>query len=189
MAAFAGKHMIALAVPVKAGFPEARTGGDHGLIPGGLSLNLIKVDQVVAAQRGNAPGVGFEVIDKLNVTKSKNRCQLRGLDHPGKIRRFRAPVDHRPGDAEAGGLRFGFFLCCQLIGKFRNDLIQTAVLAAGEYGFDDLFQFSGLNFVKRQTRVGSTYVPGKNHFSKFLQPRPSLVSSSSASFGPQLPEA
>ena len=41
----------------------------------------------------------------------------------------------------------------------------------------------------RESSIGAANIAGENHFSKFLQRRPSRSSSSSASFGPQVPAA
>ena len=73
--------------------------------------------------------------------------------------------------------------------ELSDDLIQACVATAGENGELRQFVFVILDIEKGQAGIGASDVSGQDHFSKFLQWRPSRSSSSSESFGPQVPEA
>ena len=68
VAAFGGEDVMPVAVPVHAGFAESGAGGDHRLIADGISLHLVQRDHVFGIKRGDAPGVGFEIIDQEGVS-------------------------------------------------------------------------------------------------------------------------
>ena len=76
-----------------------------------------------------------------------------------------------------------------VVHKLADDLAKFAVLAAGEGALGHQAQVPVLGLKISQPSVGATNVAGQDHFSKFLQRRPSRSSSSSASFGPQVPDA
>ncbi len=76
-----------------------------------------------------------------------------------------------------------------IIQKFADNFSEFAVLAAGKDTFGHQTQMPILGLKISQPRIGATNIAGQNHFSKFLQRRPSRSSSSSASFGPHVPEA
>ncbi len=63
------------------------------------------------------------------------------------------------------------------------------MLAAGEDALRHQMQMPVLGLKIGQPSMGAANIAGQNHFSKFLQRRPSRSSSSSASFGPQVPDA
>ena len=63
------------------------------------------------------------------------------------------------------------------------------MLAAGKDTLGSNRQVAVLRLKVGESSVRASYIAGENHFSKFLQRRPSRSSSSSASLGPQVPEA
>ena len=73
--------------------------------------------------------------------------------------------------------------------KLGNDLIQTGVFAARKNRGRDQVEVAIQNIVDGQPGVGASDVAGQNHFSEFLQWRPSRSIRSSASFGPHVPAA
>ena len=107
------------------------------------------------------------------------------LNDPRQVRGLDAPVAHRAGDSEAGHFR----TCAGIVQKLADDFAEFAVFAAGEDALGDQPEVSVLGLKISQPGIGPTNIAGQNHFSKFLQRRPSRSSSSSASFGPQVPEA
>ena len=111
--------------------------------------------------------------------------QPRLLDHPRQVRSLDAAVAHRTGNSEAGRFR----ACTGVVQKLADDFAEFAVLAAGKDALGHQTEVSVLGLKISQPGIGATNIAGQNHFSKFLQRRPSRSSSSSASFGPQVPEA
>ncbi len=111
--------------------------------------------------------------------------QARLLDYPGQVGGFDAAVTHRARDAEAGGFRAR----SRFREKTGDDLAEFVVLAAGIDPLGDQLQVPVAGLKVRQPGIGSTNIAGQDHLSRFLQRRPSRSRSSSASFGPQVPEA
>src|SRR3989304_2137553 len=67
-------------------------------------LALIKQAELVVFQREDAVGSRFEVVEQSQRIELERAPQFAAVDHPGKIGSFDFAVDHRPGDAEAGGV-------------------------------------------------------------------------------------
>ena len=111
--------------------------------------------------------------------------QSRLLDDPRQVRSLDASVAHRTGDPEARRVRTRAGIFQELV----HDLAELAVLAAGKDALRHQAQVPVLGLKISQPSIGPTNIAGQNHFSKFLQRRPSRSSSSSASFGPQVPDA
>src|SRR5579864_6292315 len=107
------------------------------------------------------------------------------LDHPRQVGSFNTPVAHRTGDSKTRCLRTR----SRVIQELAYDLAQFTVLTAGENALGHQSQMSILGLEISQPGIGPTNIAGQNHFSKFLQRRPSRSSNSSASFGPHVPEA
>ncbi len=76
-----------------------------------------------------------------------------------------------------------------IVQKLDYDFAEFAVLAAGKRTLGHQTQMPVLGLKISQPSIGAANIAGQNHFSKFLQRRPSRSSRSSASFGPQVPEA
>ena len=111
--------------------------------------------------------------------------QSRLLDDPGQVRGFDAAVTHRASDAEACRFRTR----SGIIQKLGYDLAEFAVFTAGENALRNQLQMPILGLEISQPGIGPTNIAGQDHFSKFLQRRPSRSRSSSASFGPHVPDA
>ena len=145
----------------------------------------IKRNQILRAESSNAPRIRFEIIDQQRGGQL-NLFRKAGLvDDPRKVRNLDASVVDRPCDAEACNLRPRR----RVREKLGNNLPQFAVFAAGKDAFGNQLEMAILGLKIGQSSVGSPNIAGQDHFSKFLQRRPSRSSSSSASFGPQVPEA
>ena len=111
--------------------------------------------------------------------------EARLLNYPGQVRSFHSPVAHRTGNAEACHFRTG----SGFVEKVADNFAEFAMFAAGKNSFRDEPQVPILGLKISQPGIGPTNIAGQNHFSKFLQRRPSRSRSSSASFGPHVPEA
>ena len=185
MAAFAGENVMPGAIPVHSGFAQSGSGGDHRLVADRLSLHLVERNHILGVESGNAPGIGFEIVDQEGLFDLEFIGQTLGLDDPGKIGSFHPAVAHRASNAEASGVR----MQVRSIDKFGHDLIQAGILAAGKDGCGDQAEAAIDSVEECQPGVGASDVACQNHFSKFLQWRPSRSSRSSASFGPQVPAA
>src|SRR5215470_12806770 len=112
---------------------------------------------------------------------SENRL----LNDPGKIGSFHSPIAYGPRDSKACGFRTG----AGLVEKSRYDFTKPLMFSAGKDAFRNQLEAPILRLEISQPGIGPTNIAGQNHFSKFLQRRPSRSRSSSASFGPQVPEA
>ena len=73
--------------------------------------------------------------------------------------------------------------------ELNNDFAKFAMFAAGKHTFKHSMEVPVLWVKKSQPGIGPTDIAGQNHFSKFLQRRPSRSSNSSESFGPHVPDA
>src|SRR5437868_986617 len=104
---------------------------------------------------------------------------------PWEIGSLYASIAHRTGDSEAGGIG----LHGGVGDKLGDDCVEAGIIAAGKYRGRMQPELSVFLTEERQPCVGASDVSGKNHFSKFLQWRPSRSSNSSESFGPQVPAA
>ena len=130
-----------------------------------LSLDLVERDYVLGIERGNAPRIGFKVIDQKGLLDLELVGQALGFNDPGKVGRFHAPVAHRTRDTEAGGVGMQI----RFIDKLGNDLVQAGILPAGKDGSGDQTEAAIHGIEKCQTSVGTSNVACQNHFSKSLQ--------------------
>src|SRR6185312_13787968 len=64
VAAFRGYRQVAIAVPEKTGFAQARAGGNDGGVADGAFLAFVERDEVGGSETVNAVGVGLEVVDE-----------------------------------------------------------------------------------------------------------------------------
>src|SRR5579863_774650 len=183
--AFAGKDMVLFAIPVHSGLAQPGAGGNDSLISNWCAARSVQKNEILGRKLRNALGVGLKVVDERDVVKFNFRDQTLGFNDPGKIGSFNASIAYRASHAEAG-----------LIGpqrgrrqKFGYDLIQPAIFAAGKHGERNRIEMAVADIEEGQPCVCASDVACQNHFSKFLQWRPSRSSSSSASLGPQLPAA
>ena len=69
MSAFAGEDMLVFSVPDEAGFTQARSGGDHGLIAGRLRVvlvgsDLVESDRVGRFQTLDSPCLRLKIVDQ-----------------------------------------------------------------------------------------------------------------------------
>ena len=111
--------------------------------------------------------------------------QARLLNNPGKIRSFHSPIAYGACDSKASGFRTGSGIMQELSYNF-SELI---VLTARKDLLRNEVEMTVLGLKISKPGIGPTNIAGQNHFSKFLQRRPSRSSNSSASLGPQVPEA
>ena len=111
--------------------------------------------------------------------------QARGFHRPGKIRGFDLAIANGAGDSKAGDIGTKRLLGDELA----HDLIEPAVVAAGKDALRDGSEIAILRLKEGEPCVRASDIAGENHFSKFLQRRPSRSRSSSASRGPQVPDA
>ncbi len=184
VSALAGKHLMLAAVPEQPGFSQAGSGRDHRLIAI-RRHHLVKRDQILRAEGPNSPRIGFEIIDQQSGGQLNLFRQTGLVDDPGKVRSFDASIVDRSCDAETSSLgprrRVGE--------ELRNNLTQFAVFAAGKNALGNQPKMAVLGLKIGESSVGAANIAGQYHFSKFLQRRPSRSNSSSASFGPHVPEA
>ncbi len=184
MSAFTGKDLMLAAVPEQSRFSQAGSRRDHRLIANRLR-DSIERNQILRAERSNAPRVRFQIVDQQS-GRQLNLFRQAGLfDDPGKVRGLDASIVYRARDSETGDLGPGG----GVFEKLGNNLTQFAVLAAGEDALGNQPEMAILRLKIGQSSVGSPNIASQYHFSKFLQRRPSRSNSSSASFGPQVPEA
>ena len=62
MPAFGGKHVMAFAVPVKAGFAKTSAGSNHRLISR-RNADLVERNQMLGGERANTPASRLEIVD------------------------------------------------------------------------------------------------------------------------------
>src|SRR5947208_186215 len=107
------------------------------------------------------------------------------LNDPGEIGSFNTTVANGTCNSKTRRFRPR----TGLIQKTGYDLAEFPMFPAGEDAFRNQFEVPIFWLKISQPGIGPTNIAGQNHFSKFLQRRPSRSNSSSASFGPQVPEA
>jgi len=146
---------------------------------------MVQRNHIFGVKRGDAPGVGLEIVDQECLFDVEFIRQAFGLDDPGKIRSFHPAVAHRTGDTEARSV--GTKVCG--VDELGDNLVQARVVATGKDGSGNQIETPIQNIEKCQPGMGTTDVACEDHFSKSLQWRPSRSSKSSASFGPQVPAA
>src|SRR5215470_1576660 len=185
VAAFGGKNVVAVAVPVEPSFSEAGPSRDHSLISSGRPFHAVQGNQIFFLQAGNSPGIRFKIIDQQSRGQLKFACQPGGFNRPGKIGGLDLSISHWAGYAKTSSVGERPLRLDEL----GNDLVESAMLLAGENSLGGNCQVAVLSLEICKPRIGTTNIAGEDHFSKFLQRRPSRSSSSSASFGPQVPEA
>ena len=66
---------------------------------------MVERDYILGIESGNAPGIGFEVVNQEGFLDLEFVGQTLGFDDPGKIGSLHPPVAHRARNAEAGGVR------------------------------------------------------------------------------------
>src|SRR5579872_1813073 len=184
VAALAGKNVMPAAIPEQPSFAEPGSRSNYRLIAGGPA-HTVQWDQIRFRERSNSPSAGFEIVNEKSCRKMNLFGEPRLLYDPGKVRSLHPPVAHRARNSKTGSFR----LRAGVIQETADDLAKFAVLAAGKHALRHQSQMSVLWLKISQPRIGTTNIAGQNHFSKFLQRRPSRSSNSSASFGPQVPEA
>src|ERR1700733_1645336 len=111
--------------------------------------------------------------------------EARLLNHPWQVRSFHSTVTHRTCNAEARDFRTR----SRFVEKLADNFSKFAVFAARKNSLRDEPQMPILGLKISQPGIGPPNIAGQNHFSKFLQRRPSRSRSSSASFGPHVPDA
>src|SRR6266851_3379234 len=182
VSAFGGENVVPSAVPIESSLTKSSSGRDQSLIASRLAY-FVQSDEIARSQRSYAPTGGFQIIDQERFLDLEFVCQTAGLDNPGKIRGLDLPIRDRARDTKAclrGAHSRGIY-------KFRDDLIQTGITLAGEDGCGYQIKLPVTDIKEGQSCVGASDVARQDHLSKFLQCRPSRSSSSSESFGPQLP--
>ena len=185
MAAFAGENMVMRAVPVHAGFAKASTGGNHGLIANGNALDLIESDNILSLKQPMPQALASRSLMRTAVLDLQFVGEAMDSTIQGRFEASTRPVADGAGDTEARRCWMHDLKCH----KLRDDLIQAGILTAGKNGSRDETEMAILEIEERQPGVGASDIACQNHFSKFLQWRPSRSSNSSASLGPQVPAA
>ena len=185
VAAFAGENIVAHAVPVHPSLAQSGACGDDSLIANRFSADLIERDHILGVERGNAPRIGFKIVDQESFLDLEFVGQALGFDDPWKIGGFYPAVADWTCNAEACGVGTKV----RGIDKFGHDLVQSGIFAAGENGSGNQIEAAIHDIKECQSRVGASDVACQNHFSKSLHRRLSRSSNSSASLGPQVPAA
>ena len=182
--ALAGKDLMLAAVPEQTRFSQTGARRDDRLIANGRR-NSVQRSQIVWSERPNAPCIRFQIIDQQSGRQLNLFCQAGLFDDPGKVRSLDASISYRPGNSETGDVGPGG-------GAFEelgDNLTQFVVLTAGKDALGNQPQIAILRLKIGQSSVRAPNIAGQNHFSKFLQRLPSRSNNSSASFGPQVPDA
>lgn len=186
MAALGSEHVMARAVPVETPFAESGAGGNDRLVSARAAGNrnhVVERHQVTGGERADAPPGGFEIIDQNCFVEVQFVGEALRFDDPRQVGSFDATVCDWPRDSKAGLRGFGV----RRLHELCDDLVQPGIMSAGKDLNFGYFEFVILDIEEGQPRVGASNVAREDHFSKFLQCRPSRSSSSSASLGPQLP--
>src|SRR5436190_9596792 len=184
VAAFRGEHMMTCSIPIKASLAKAGSGGDYGLVPAGFG-DVVQRNYVAGGERANAPASGFKVVDQQGLMDMEFIGEALRLNDPWEVRGLHSSVGNRAGNSETRALRLhagGF-------DELDDNLVEPRILLAGKNGGRQQIKFSIPHIKEGQPCVGASDVARQNHLSEFLQCRPSRSSSSSESFGPQLPDA
>src|SRR5580658_454661 len=184
MSALAGENLMLAAVPEQSRFPQARSRRDDRLIPN-RGRNSIQRKQILRGERANTPRTCFQIIDQESGGQLNLFRQAGLFNDPGKVRGLDPSIVYRAGNSKTRNLGPGDSASQEL----GDNLTQFAVFAAGKDSLGNHPEMAVLWLKIGQSSVGSSNIAGQDHFSKFLQWRPSRSSSSSASFGPQVPEA
>src|SRR5258708_31896620 len=177
--------MMPASIPEESGFSESSSRSDHCLIAHGRSAHMVQRNEVLVSQRTNAPRTGFEIVNQQGGRKMNLLGESRLPDHPRQIGSLDTSVPHRSRDAEAGSL----WTRAGCVNELAHNFPEFAVLAAGKGALGHQSQVPVLGLKISQPSVSAANIAGQDHFSKFLQRRPSRSSKSSASFGPQVPDA
>src|SRR5260370_11361281 len=198
MPAFAGENVLATSLPDEASFTQARSCRHYCLVARGRlpvpvrsdlivrdfgRRNLVESDCVGRLQALDSPRLRLEIVDQIHRIELQVSRQACRLDDPGQIRSLNASMAHRTCDPKTGdaGTDAGFGH------ELEHDLIQPAKVFARIRLFVDGDKMAFLLPVIAEACMRSPDIGRQNHFSKFLQRRPSRSISSSDSFGPQVP--
>src|SRR3989304_3948414 len=65
---------------------------------------VVEGAELVVFEREDAVSRGLEIVKQRQRIELERAPQFAAVDHPGKIGSLDFAVDHRPGDAEAGGV-------------------------------------------------------------------------------------
>src|SRR5580692_1510971 len=122
MATLGGEYAISRSVPIHSGLAQSGAGGDDGLVALGVSFHLVQRHDIFRIESGNAPRVGFEIVDENRLLQIEFVGETRGLNDPGKIGGFNPPVANRARYAKAGSIRMQ--LCS--LDELGDDLIQAS---------------------------------------------------------------
>src|SRR5258708_15078579 len=139
--------------------------------------------QVTGGQPTRPPAAGLQFMDQHGGWRVYLFREARLFHNPGKVRGLDPPVENRTGDSETRNLGTH----ARIVEKFSHNLAEFAMFLAGEDSLRNQTEGSILGMKIRQPSTGSPNIAGQDHFSKFLQRRPSRSRSSSASFGPHVP--
>src|SRR5579864_6639551 len=100
MATLGGEDAISRSIPIHAGLAQSGAGGDDGLVALGVSFHLVQRHHIFRIESGNAPRVGFKIIDENGLLQIELVGETYGLNDPGKIGSLNPPVANRAGYAK-----------------------------------------------------------------------------------------
>src|SRR5437868_12482186 len=99
MPALGREHVVALARPVKASFPESSACGNHRMVTL-RNADVIKRDKMLGSQRPDTPTGSFKIVDQEGSVDLQFIRQSSGFNDPGQVRRFHATISDRTGNTE-----------------------------------------------------------------------------------------
>ena len=110
-------------------------------------------------------GDGAQIVQQGDPAQTEVGGQCGFAQVPWQVGQVRAPVDHRPGDVEAGGGGSGAGA-----GQERfDDRLQAGVIGAGEFLFGDECARAGVGRDECQSRRGATDIARDQHYGAAFQ--------------------
>ena len=144
--------MQLLAVEINSRFAQPGAGGNDGGVPARIGLAGVQRDKIVRTKFSDSVGVGFQIVEQMNIGNFQFATQLAGIDDPRQIRRLHPAIANRPGDSESGMFDRLRRSRGPLRGDKRlHDFVEPLVLAAGILGLRTAVQVC-----RRQLRTAPT---------------------------------
>jgi len=167
MPALAAERPVHRAIPVHPRLAQPRAGGNDAGIAAGAGRAGVQGQQIPGCERGDAPGIRFQIVEEIDAGETQLRRHRRRIDDPGQIRRLHAAVADGAGNAETGMADLDRVRGDEL----GDDFAQSAMRAAGVGLLDDHPQAIVLEQECGEPRGRAARVSGQNHRAIFAETR------------------
>src|SRR5579883_214910 len=164
MSAFAGYHAISLAIPKKYRFSQPSPRCQQRARRSRHRLPRIQHHNIFRRQMLQAVPPRAKIVHQCDGSYSQFVRKRRRLNHPGKIRRMDAVVDHRPGHPEPRGAYFAAIHVRRCLPhKFLDDQVEFREILAGKTLAEEHVQLSIFFREQRDIALGAANVTRNNH--------------------------